>query len=396
MSTKAFFINSTQAQYTDEEFSWLQKLFIEQGILADTSDVLGLAVSQHAGGANMSVDVAIGNAIINFTKNAVTWKILGMSNAIANLAIASNSSGSNRIDAIIIRASITTEPNSLKNNVITIEVVQGTGVSALSDGAITSAIGGDMFIRLANITVANGASSIVTGNIADVRVKAKTNDAIKISPSKIAFIVVASDPSGTELVEGLLWYNSTSHVLKYYDGTTKIAIAPATYTGSDGISINGSNVVSVDSTVVRTSGDQTIGGVKTHTSIPVLPASDPTTANQAVRKAYIDGLMSVSAQQTVTLEGSKSLRYRKLGKFYFGFFFNNDGGAYRYQVGSNSSATVVASHARIATLLGVTKASDYYTDMISGDGGQDWGYYNGSSWTTGSGDAYYSTGFLAS
>lgn len=33
---------------------------------------------------------------------------------------------------------------------------------------------------------------------------------------------------------------------------------------------------------------QTIGGVKTFTSIPVLPASDPTTSNQATRKAYVD------------------------------------------------------------------------------------------------------------
>lgn len=39
---------------------------------------------------------------------------------------------------------------------------------------------------------------------------------------------------------------------------------------------------------VKTSGDQSIAGVKTFTSIPVLPASDPTSANQAVRMAYVD------------------------------------------------------------------------------------------------------------
>ena len=36
--------------------------------------------------------------------------------------------------------------------------------------------------------------------------------------------------------------------------------------------------------------NETIGGVKTFTSIPVLPASNPTTANQAARKAYVDGV----------------------------------------------------------------------------------------------------------
>lgn len=39
---------------------------------------------------------------------------------------------------------------------------------------------------------------------------------------------------------------------------------------------------------VDTTGAETIAGVKTFSSIPVLPASDPTTDNQAVRKKYVD------------------------------------------------------------------------------------------------------------
>lgn len=42
---------------------------------------------------------------------------------------------------------------------------------------------------------------------------------------------------------------------------------------------------------VMTSGIQTIAGVKTFSSIPVGPASDPTTDNQLVRKKYIDDLL---------------------------------------------------------------------------------------------------------
>jgi len=46
----------------------------------------------------------------------------------------------------------------------------------------------------------------------------------------------------------------------------------------------------VDSTgFVKTTGTQTVGGTKTFSSIPVLPASNPTAANQAVRKGYADG-----------------------------------------------------------------------------------------------------------
>ena len=45
-------------------------------------------------------------------------------------------------------------------------------------------------------------------------------------------------------------------------------------------------------TLVKLAGDQTVAGIKTFSSIPVLPASNPTTDNQAVRKLYADGKFS--------------------------------------------------------------------------------------------------------
>jgi hypothetical protein len=50
--------------------------------------------------------------------------------------------------------------------------------------------------------------------------------------------------------------------------------------------------VYAETDVVTLTGDQTVAGVKTFSSIPVLPASNPTTDNQAVRKAYVDSLIS--------------------------------------------------------------------------------------------------------
>ena len=40
--------------------------------------------------------------------------------------------------------------------------------------------------------------------------------------------------------------------------------------------------------VINNTDAQTVNGIKTFGSIPVLPASDPTTSNQATRKAYVD------------------------------------------------------------------------------------------------------------
>jgi len=47
-------------------------------------------------------------------------------------------------------------------------------------------------------------------------------------------------------------------------------------------------VDNLDSADVKKTGDQTVGGIKTFSSIPVLPGADPTNANQAARKAYVD------------------------------------------------------------------------------------------------------------
>ena len=48
-----------------------------------------------------------------------------------------------------------------------------------------------------------------------------------------------------------------------------------------------------DADVVHDAGDETVAGIKTFSSIPVLPASNPTSDNQAARKAYVDSMIFV-------------------------------------------------------------------------------------------------------
>lgn len=57
-------------------------------------------------------------------------------------------------------------------------------------------------------------------------------------------------------------------------------------TGDDEISLAGLSGEPADT--VNKTGNQTIAGIKTFSSIPLLPASDPTADNEAARKAYVD------------------------------------------------------------------------------------------------------------
>lgn len=70
---------------------------------------------------------------------------------------------------------------------------------------------------------------------------------------------------------------------------------------------------------VNNTGNETIAGVKTFSSIPVLPSSDPTTANQAARKSYVDAIgamvdpslyknsCEVATTANITLSGEQTI-----------------------------------------------------------------------------------------
>lgn len=72
----------------------------------------------------------------------------------------------------------------------------------------------------------------------------------------------------------------------------------------------------VDSTgFVNTSSAQTVGGIKTFSSIPVLPSSNPTTANQAVRKGYADATylgITAKAADADKLDGLDSTAFSRI------------------------------------------------------------------------------------
>lgn len=144
-------------------------LIISSGVLKAALD--HWKVTEH-NPQNLSVDVDLGRGY--FVLTSMVYH--GYSDAVENLVIGGNSSGNPRIDAVIVYVDKAATPDATASNVLKFTIVAGTAAAspvAPSDVEVQSAIGaGNPFIRLAEVLVANGASSITNANITDKRVNA--------------------------------------------------------------------------------------------------------------------------------------------------------------------------------------------------------------------------------
>jgi hypothetical protein len=136
------------------------------GVLNPTTDFY---VSEPSGGGR-NVDITTGRA---FVKSTTSNCYPVRNTAKITKAINANSSGNPRITSIVLYCDLvsTPAPTGGGNDVAKIIAVDGTASSspiAPSDATIQSAIGAsDPFIRLANVTVASGATGISNANISN-------------------------------------------------------------------------------------------------------------------------------------------------------------------------------------------------------------------------------------
>ena len=83
-------------------------------------------------------------------------------------------------------------------------------------------------------------------------------------------------------------------------GGNKVTGLAASSSNGDAVRHEQLAALALDSAVMKLSGNQTAAGIKTFSSIPVLPASNPTTDNQAARKAYVDTKVAASTTYSGT------------------------------------------------------------------------------------------------
>lgn len=170
-------MRSGGTQHPEEIMNFLaSQLLVSSGVMARADG--GLLVVQQTV-PDMTVKVAAGYALIKKTEMAYPVR----NTTAANVTIGANSSGNPRKDAIVLYIDLGVSPISDVSNVAKLVAVQGTPAaspSAPDDAAIQTSIGAaNPFIRLADVTVASGAVSILTANILDQRFDAKFNQTVK-------------------------------------------------------------------------------------------------------------------------------------------------------------------------------------------------------------------------
>ncbi len=120
-----------------------------------------LAVSERGAGADRSVDVAIGAALIGDGNSNVFYN----SSAIENLSIAVNDSGADRIDTIVVELDLTQPAGS---DTCVLKVVQGTPAGPPTAPTLTQTE--TLYqLPLADVAADDGFTSIVDADITDRR-----------------------------------------------------------------------------------------------------------------------------------------------------------------------------------------------------------------------------------
>lgn len=171
-----------------------------------------LAVVQRGAGANMSVDVGAGFAMVGGTESATQGEYGAYNDATVNVTISASDPTNPRIDVIGIR--IRDTEYSGANNDAAIIVVTGTPAGA----PVVPTLPAD-FLSLAHVAVAALAATIVTGNITDKRRNLASLGGVAVCDSSAGYPTV-------NLWEGMVTYDRAIDCLLVYSGAAWMQIGP--------------------------------------------------------------------------------------------------------------------------------------------------------------------------
>lgn len=237
-------------------FRLMGRLLSGSGVIEPT----GFTVSAQ-GTPDMTVKVSgstTSDNLVIITATGDTYH--GWNTANANVTISSNSTGvtvKDHIVAYIDTALTTTTPDNPGGLVLI--AVRGTGTAAPTDTQINTATGSKPWLRLAEVSVANGAGSINSGNIVDLRTFA-TVDSAKLPSPTLGYAQINSNFTSAGTAEQAVTGLSTTVTVPA--GGKRIKVTA--YTGQLIASIDNSRIdlsIYEDSTRIGTSYGTVRSGV---------------------------------------------------------------------------------------------------------------------------------------
>ena len=187
----------------------------ERGVLAGSGSGFGFKVSQRGSGANFSVDVASGRAIINDGEVTNGGVAFVWSDATFNLATPSPPASGTNLHRVVLQLR-----NKLENGTYTTyDFIPVLVADTSSGGSGTFPAEPTSAITLAQVSIASGQANVSNSNITDYREGAGPSAAFKPSDTGRTSASMTNDPdlqllnlasSATYKVSGLLIYNAAN------------------------------------------------------------------------------------------------------------------------------------------------------------------------------------------
>lgn len=236
-----FFLNSTNRVYNDKELNALSKLLFTDGVfntLQTTKALWDLAGDFYveAEGGSMTITAKPGMASVGVDSDSggsdtTQQQAIILEEDELSAVVAANSVLANRNDAVVLRVDQSVIDDDILNaagsNAVSLVVVSGSSATPLDDNAISVALGGDPFVRLANILVPQFTSEITQSMVSDARELSKMTRSVKMASDVFQLFSLSADPADPEI--GDMWYNGDDGILKLYDGEKVIALTAQTF-----------------------------------------------------------------------------------------------------------------------------------------------------------------------
>ncbi|MFN3004976.1 hypothetical protein [Mycolicibacterium wolinskyi] len=230
----ARFVSFLNPSLVDQEglHKYLTRLF-GPGV-ATAFNANGWKVTQRGAGANMSVDIAVGDGLL--ARPSGDYGFWGWTTATENVAVTAANPTNPRIDTVVawVDTSVTTTGSANSPNALKFQIMAGTpGGSpvAMPDVTIQSTLGAAVaWIKLATINVAAGSTSVVNANISDVRtgITGLVNSAVadgSITTAKLAATSVTS--AKVDFSTGIWWEEIGRTTLTTSASTISLTSLPA-------------------------------------------------------------------------------------------------------------------------------------------------------------------------